>query len=148
MVSEEKKRGSALETVRASPPTSVPIGRTTTMDLSWLPEEERRNLLTEHARGILDIGRKAQQLQVDAEALQETLHTMAETTRQVADQGNSATISHTQDSVVGRTEIIMGNTDKARTGKLTRSQTGERDWTPFYVIGGLIAIVLIAAAVA
>jgi hypothetical protein len=42
----------------------------------------------------------------------------------------------------------MGNTDAAKTGKLTRSQTGERDWTPIYVIAGIVAVVVIALAFA
>ena len=34
---------------------------------------------------------------------------------------------------------------RGQTGKLTKSQTGERNWTPYYIIGGLIAdLVLIA----
>ena len=147
MAGDAEEWGKDLETVRATIPTSVPLGPKTTMDLSWLPEEERKSLLMEYTRGMLDIGRRAQELHVDADALRATLHTMAGTTKEVAEEGNSVTISHTQTSAVGRTEIIMGNTDQAKTGKLTKSQTGERDWTPYYVIGGLIAIVLIAAAV-
>jgi hypothetical protein len=54
------------------------------------------------------------------------------------------TISNTKDDTTGRTEILMGNTDKARGGVLSKSQTGERDWTPYYIIAGLVAIVLIA----
>ena len=148
MARDAEERGKDLETAKATIPTSVPLGPKTTMDLSWLPEEERKHLLTEYTRGMLDIGRRAQELHVDAGALQATLHTMAGTTKEVAEEGNAVTISHTQTSAVGRTEIIMGNTDQAKTGKLTKSQTGERDWTPYYVIGGLIALVLIAAAVA
>ena len=148
MARDAEERGTDLETAKATTPTSVPLGPKTTMDLSWLPEEERKNLLTEYTRGMLDIGRRAQELHVEAGALQATLHTMAETTKDVAGKGNAVTISHTQTSAIGRTEIIMGNTDQARSGKLTKSQTGERDWTPYYVIGVLIALVLIATAVA
>ena len=141
-------RGNDLETAKAATPASVPLGPKTTMDLSWLPEEERKSLLTEYTRGMLDIGKRAQELHVDAGALQATLHTMAGTVKEVAEEGNAVSISHTLTSAVGRTEIIMGNTGQARSGRLTKSQTGERDWTPYYVFGGFTAIVLIAAAVA
>jgi hypothetical protein len=115
------------------------------MDLSWLPEEERKILLIEYSRGILDISRKAQELHVDVGILQNTLQTLVGTTKEVSDSGNSITVSHTQTTAIGRTEIKMGNTEEARSGKLSKSQTGERDWTPFYVLGGIVAVVLIAA---
>jgi hypothetical protein len=39
----------------------------------------------------------------------------------------------------------MGNTERAATGKLSASQTGEFNWTPVYIIIGIIAAVLIVA---
>lgn len=129
-----------------APPTSVQLGPSSSLDLSWLPEDKRAELLADHAKGMLDLNKRAQELHVDVGALKATLATMTETTQQVSDDDNAVTLSHTQTTSVGRTEIMMGNTDKARSGKLSRSQTGERDWTPAYIIGGLIALVLIAAA--
>jgi len=97
---------------------------------------------------MLDISKKAQELHVDVGALKASLGTLTDTTRTLAQDGNAVTVSHTQTTSIGRTEIIMGNTDSARVGKLTKSQTGERDWTPIYVIFGIIALVLIARAFA
>lgn len=133
---------------RSNVPTSVPINSNTSLDLSWMPEAQRAQLLAEYTRGELDIRRKAQELQVDVEVLRETLGNLTETTRRVAADGNSVTITHTQTTSVGRTEIIMGNTDNARSGKLSKTQTGEKDWTPIYILAGLIAIVLIVNAIA
>ena len=116
--------------------------------LAQLPEEQRAELLKEYAHGMLDISKKAQELHVDVGALKATLTTLTDTTRQVSQEGNSVTVSHTQTTSVGRTEIIMGNTDNARVGKLSRSQTGERDWTPLYIVVGLLALVLIVSALA
>jgi hypothetical protein len=76
--------------------------------------------------------------------LKTTLETLANTTKEVSESGNSVTVSHTQTTKIGRTEIKMGNTDEARSGKLSKTQTGERDWTPYYVIAGIVAVVLIA----
>ena len=148
MADDSETLGKDVTTARATTPTSVPLGPKATMDLSWLPEEERKDLLTDYARGLLDISKRAQELHVDQGALRNALHTMAETTREVTEEGTSITVSHTTTSSVGRTEVMMGNTNQAKSGKLTKSQTGERDWTPYYVIGALIAVVLIAAAVA
>ncbi|GAA4815409.1 hypothetical protein GCM10023232_08920 [Sphingosinicella ginsenosidimutans] len=129
-------------------PTSVPLSPSTNLDLSWLPEAQRAALLADYTRGMLDLSQKAQELHVDVGALKSTLATLTETTKQVADAGNAVTVSHTQTSAIGRTEVIMGNTDNARSGKLSRSQTGERDWTPIYILVGIVALVLIAAAFA
>lgn len=129
-------------------PTSIPISSNTSIDLSWMPESQRAQLLTEYTRGALDIGRKAQELQVDVNVLRDTLGNLTETTRRVAADGNSVTITHTQSTSVGRTEVIMGNTDNARSGKLSKTQTGEKDWTPMYIIAGLIAVVLIVSSLA
>jgi hypothetical protein len=83
-------------------------------------------------------------LHVDVSVLKATLDQLAGTTRDVSESGNAVTISHAQTTKIGRTEIKMGNTEEARSGRMSKSQTGERDWTPFYVFGGIAAVVLIA----
>jgi hypothetical protein len=54
------------------------------------------------------------------------------------------TVTHTQTTKIGRTEIKMGNTEEAKSGRLTSSQTGDRNWTPYYIFAGIVAVVLIA----
>lgn len=126
-------------------PTIIPLTAATAVDISFLPESERQVLLQEYMRGILNVGKKAQELNVDVSTLKNTLDALAKTTQDLSESGNSVTITHTQTSAIGRTEVIMGNTDNAKTGKLTKSQAGERDWTPYYVFAGLVALVVIAA---
>jgi len=126
-------------------PTSVVSGTTTAFEmLSMLPENQRNALLAEHAKGMLDISRKAIEMNVDVAALSAALGTVASITVQAAKDGNSVTASHVQTTSIARTEVIMGNTDAARLGKLTKSQTGEFNWTPIYIIIGIIALVIIA----
>lgn len=134
-------------TTDGSVPTQIDLSPTTSMDLSWLPESERKALLVDYTKGMLDLGKKAQELNIDSVALQRTLDDLTTTTRQASADGNAVTITHTQSTSVGRTEVIMGNTQSAHKGKLSKSQTGEKDWTPFYVFGAIIAIVLVAASV-
>jgi len=126
-------------------PTHIQLSPSASIDLSWLPETERKALLLDYAKGLIDIGRKAQELHVDATILKKTLDDLSATTREVSDAGNSVTITHTQTTTVGTTQVIMGNTEQAQSGKLTKSQTGEKDWTPYYVFGGIIAIIIIFA---
>jgi hypothetical protein len=125
-------------------PSTIPLGPSGALDLSFLPDEQRNALVAEHARKMLDIGVKAQELHVDVSALKVTLDQLAGTTRDVSESGNAVTIAHTQTTKIGRTEIKMGNTEEARSGKLTKSQTGEKDWNPYYIFAAIAAIVLIA----
>ena len=146
-MAENKKSAGAVDAPKAQVPTEIPLSPTTTMDLSWLPEQKREALLVEYAKGMTDISKKAQELHVDVATLKNTLDQLASTTKEVSEDGGSVTVTHTQSTSIGRTEVIMGNTDEAKGGKLTSSQTGRRDMTPIYMIGGLIAAVLIAAIV-
>ena len=70
---------------------------------------------------------------------------MSNTVRDASEGGNAVTITHSQTTKVGRTEIIMGNTERAQSGKLSKSQSGETNWTPYYIFGGILALVIIAA---
>lgn len=145
MADEGKNTGKDVAVRVEHTPTTIAFGPASMIDLSGIPEAERAKMLAAYNNKVLDISATAQKMRVDVDALRATLGSLALTTNEAAQAGNSITITHTQDTSIGRTEIIMGNTDQARTGKLSRSQTGERDWTPYYVAGGLIALVIIAA---
>lgn len=141
----EENEGSLPAQRPASVPTSVPLSPTTALDLSFLPEAQRAQLLAEYSRGMLDLSKKAQELHIDVAALRSSLDTLSHTVKETGREGNSITASHTVTSSAGRTEVIMGNTERAATGKLSASQTGEFNWTPVYIIIGIIAAVLIVA---
>lgn len=126
-------------------PTQINLGPSTSIDLSWLPENERKALFIDYTKGMMDISKKAQELHVDAAVLKRTLDDLSDTTREVSDSGNAVTITHSQTTKVGRTEVMMGNTEQAQSGKLSKSQTGEKDWTPYYIFGGILALIIIAA---
>jgi hypothetical protein len=129
---------------QGSSTTIVQLGPTAAIDLSFLSEQQRNALLHDYARKMLDLGAKAQELGVDTNTLRLTLDHLATTTREVSESGNPVTISHTQTTKIGRTEIKMGNTEEAKSGRMTRSQTGDRDWTPYYIFAGIGALILIA----
>lgn len=125
-------------------PSSISLSPTTSLDISFLSEEERKALLTDYSKGMVDLSVKAQELNVDSMALKKTLEDLAGTTNDVASSGNSITVTHAQTTKLGRTEIIMGNTDQAQTGKLSKSQTDEQNLTPLYIILGIVGLVIIA----
>ena len=130
---------------QSTPASSVvTLGPMPTIDISFLPEAQRDQLMTEYAKGVLDVAKKAHELHVDVGVLKDTLDHLAEATKSVSESGNAVTITHSRTTKVGRTEIKMGNTDEAKSGKMSRSQTGDQDWTPYYVIGAIIAIIVLA----
>ena len=84
----------------------------------------------------------------DVQSLDNALKSLSETTQHVSETDDAVTLSHTMESSIGRTEILMGNTDQAQSGKLTRSQTGERDWMPYLIGAGIIAATIVGVAIA
>lgn len=143
---DTKGTGRSVQEV-ARTPLAVNIGPSTSLDLSWLPEHERKALMADYAKGVLDIAKKAQELHVEVGALQSTLGVLQTTTREVAATGAAVTVTHTQTTATGRTEVIMGNTETAQRGKLSKSQTGELDRTWWYVAGGLITLIIIVGII-
>jgi len=117
------------------------------LDLSGLTTEQQQQLKIKHAEAMIGISQKAQELVADAGALNRSLETFAHHTGEVAAGGQDVTITHTQDSSLGRTEVIMGTSDAAKRGKLTGSQSGKTDHTYLFA-GVVIFIVIIIALVA
>lgn len=127
---------------------SLPLGSSAELDLSALPEEERVALQVEYARGMIDVNKRAQELGVDVQALDRTLRSMAETTQEVSANDDAVTVTHTQESSIGRTEVIMGNTEQAIKGRLTKSQTGDRDWLPYLIGLGIVGATVVGVVIA
>jgi hypothetical protein len=125
-------------------PSVITVGPLTNIDISFLPDAQRNALMEDYARGTIDIAKRAHELGVDVGALKSTLDILSNATKEVSESGNSVTVSHTQTTKIGRTEIKMGNTEEAKSGKLSKTQTGEKDWNPYYIFGGIVALVLIA----
>ena len=120
-------------------------GNLVDLDLSGLSDEQRNELVMQHARGHIDLDAKALELGVSVQALGVTLDKLSKTTQQVSDAGDAVRISHTTDSVAGRTEIVMRNTDEAERRKLSRTQTGATNWMPYYVFGAIAAVVIVSS---
>src|ERR1700737_1754003 len=89
-------------------PTTLQLGQTTQVDLSWMPEEERRALVAEYTKGILDVARRGNNLGIEVSVLRSTLGALAETTSSVSQAGDAVTVTHVQTTQVGRTEVMMG----------------------------------------
>lgn len=145
MMKSDSTKGVLLEAESGSVPTILELKPITSIDISWLSESERKALLADYAKGLIDINKKAQELQIDSIALKKTLDDLSKVTKEISESGNAVTITHTQTTSIGRTEVITGNTQQAQSGKLSKSQTGEKDWTPYYIFGGVLALILIVS---
>ncbi len=142
-MSDNDKQGRDVVPQGGKAPTVVTLGPHTTIDLSFLPEAERTALMTDYARGVIDVAKKAHELHLDVAVLKSTLEHLADATKEVAESGSAVTLTHSQTTKIGRTEIKMGNTDEARSGKLSSSQSGITDWNPYYIFAAIAAIVII-----
>ncbi len=116
------------------------------LDLGSLTQEQQNILLMEYTRGTLDVSKQAAQMHIDVTAFKNMLDVMANKTREIASQeGTSVQMQHTQESSVGKTEIIMGNTAQAASGRLTRTMAGDRNMTLVYVIVGIVTLLVLVS---
>lgn len=127
----------------------IQLGKTgEILDLRGLTEEQKQEIKTKYAEAMIEVAHKAAEVGVDTRALDAKLSTMAEHTQEVAAQPDaSVTITATQDDSIGRTEVIMGTSDEAKKGKLTRSQTGQRDLTLWIGLAVFVIIVITIIAI-
>ena len=144
-MSDDKGSRSLTAVPTGALPSTIQLGGSSQIDLSWMSEEERRALLNVHARDAIALARRAHELGVEVADLRSTLDTLAGATQKVSQAGDAVTLTHVHNSSSGRTEVIMGNTETAAKGKLSRTQTGEFNWIPVYIIGGAIAALVIVS---
>jgi hypothetical protein len=146
MVDEKKGElvSKAAQIPVKSEANSIVLSNTNTLPTEGLTEEQVQQLRIKQAEGMLDLNKKAQELNIDVLVLDRTLGTMAAQTAQVSKAGDSVTMTHSHTSSLGRTEVIMGNTSQAATGKLSKSQTGEDDNTLKYVLIAAAVIIVVA----
>lgn len=128
----------------ALPASRIDLGSSQVVDLTGLPEEEAAELRRQYASGMIDIHRKAQELKVDVGALEAGLNAFNDQAARASEAGHSATITHTQTTAAGRTEVVIGNNERAASGKISRSAAGQSDITIWLAVIGAAAAVVIA----
>ena len=116
-----------------------------TLDLSELSSAAKEEIRAKHANAVLDLKVKAQEAQLDLQSTTMQLDGYTEQVRKASEDGAASTISFSTSNSVGRTEVIMGNTDAAAKGKLSRTAKGESDITMKIVIAVGVFAVIIAA---
>lgn len=125
----------------------VPLGNLGELDLSSLPEADRNLLIKKFAEGNIDAYHLAQELGIETQAINQKMTDAIDKVKEATSIEASATITGSYNDKMGRTEVIMGNTETAAKGKLDRSQKGESDQTLVYFVIAAVVIVIIAAIV-
>ena len=133
----DESKSKDLVVTKGHAPT-LKLDQTVSLDLSGLSESQITELKMRHAEGMVDLAKKATEIGIDVKALDASLTSFNTQTDRATQGGYSATIQHSQTTSIGRTDVIIGNTEKAASGRLSRSVTGA---------GCLQQIVLIVAAV-
>lgn len=120
----------------------------TQIDLSGLSDEQVQALKAKHAEKAIETRDREARLITDVQALGASMRTLGDNTVDLAEKGIGVTVTNVRDDNLGRTEIIMGTSDAAKSGKLSRSQKGLGDptlmWMGFAIAILIILVVLFA----
>jgi hypothetical protein len=126
---------------------SISLAGTEALELTGLTESQVSELKMQHARGMIDLKRKAEELKIDVGSLDAALGSFSDQTARATKDGTSATINHSQTTSLGRTEVVIGNTDRAARGKMSRTAAGAPDRTVLLVIIVGVAAIIVAALI-
>jgi len=123
--------------------TNIDLSNPNSLDISGLSIEDRQQLILKAQEGKIEIKRKADEAQIDIQGTNANLSNFNEVVRNSTKDGTSTTITHTQTTSTGRTEAVMGNTEKAASGKISRSGSGLDDNNlKLVAIVGAVAIII------
>ena len=90
----------------------------------------------------VELAKKGMEQSIDVDSLRARLNTFGNQVYDVIEKGGSITITNAKDDSIGRTEVIMGNTDEAAKGKLSRSAKGLPDNSKWLIIGGVVVAII------
>jgi hypothetical protein len=141
------ERGSALVETEENKQV-IDLSTNNLLDVSGLNDEAKQQLQIKANEAKIDLQKKAQEANIDIQSMKVNLDNLNDTVKDSTREGTSTTITHTQTTSVGRTEVVMGNTERAASGKISRSGAGLEDNTTRLLIGGGVIAIVVALIVA
>ena len=117
------------------------------LDVSGMTDEAAQQIQIKANEAKIDLQKKAQEANIDVQGTKVNLDNLNDTVKESTREGTSITVTHTQTTSIGRTEVVMGNTEKAASGKISRTGAGLEDNTTKLLIGGGIIAVVVALIV-
>jgi hypothetical protein len=122
----------------------INLGSNSLIDLTGMPPEQMTELKRQYASGMIGLKKKAEELKIDNGSLAMTLDSFNTEASRATQANVSMTATHTQTTAIGRTEVVIGNTDRAASGKLSASAAGVPDRLLWIVGITAIAAVIVA----
>lgn len=110
------------------------------IDISGLSDEAREELKKYAARKQIDLAASMKETQIDLHATSAAVGNMADATRRMSESGDNVTIRQSIENSVGKTEILMGNTEEAKRGDVDK---GNKTW--MYAVGGVVILLIVAS---
>ena len=86
------------------------------ISLEGLSETQTAELKSALANKMIDLRGKKAELTMDLQGLNYKLETMTANAQKANDAGVSVTINHTQTDATGKTEVVIGNSQRAHRG--------------------------------
>jgi hypothetical protein len=122
----------------------INLGSNSLIDLTGMPPEQVAELKRQYASGMIDVKKKAEELKIDNASLAMLLDSFNSEASKATQANVSMTATHAQTTAIGRTEVVIGNTDRAASGKLSASAAGVPDRLQWIVGIAAIAAIIVA----
>jgi hypothetical protein len=116
----------------------IKLGNTTEeINLDGLTESQIQELKYKYAAETIDLRLKSNEAGIAVNTLDNTLDSLNKKVDDATQAGHSSTIEHTISSELGKTSVVIGNTERAA--------RGEKDRTLLYAV--MIGIAIIAVLI-
>jgi len=116
------------------------LGQHDMLDLSGMNDAQIADIKRQHANGMVAVQVKAAEMKLDVTALDAALTSFTDQTAKASQAGAHATIQHSQSSSIGKTEVVIGNTDRAAAGKINTSSGGHMK---ILIVVGVVAVAVV-----
>jgi hypothetical protein len=125
----------------------INLGSNSLLDLRGMPPDQIAELKRQYASGMIDLKKKAEELKIDNASLAMLLDSFNSEAAKATQANVSMTATHAQTTAIGRTEVVIGNTDRAASGKLSASAAGVPDRLLWIIGIAAVAVVIVALIV-
>jgi hypothetical protein len=125
-------------------PDVINLGSNSLLDLTGMPPDQIAELKRQYTAGMIDLKKKAEELKIDNASLAMLLDSFNTEAAKATQANVSITATHAQTTALGRTEVVIGNTDRAASGKLSASAAGVPDRLLWIVGIAAVAVIIVA----
>ena len=125
-------------------PASLDMGDMQSLDISMLNEEQQQAMQIKLNEAKIDLAASAQKAKIDLEVTKSKMDLHSEMSKTASADGTAYTGTDSYDSSIGRIEMVVGNTERAAKGRMTRSGAGLEDISMKVIITIAIAVVILA----